>query len=143
MRQLRSRKESKKPDGRFWIVIATGLRQIPSCDDAKFDAEMLKQDRHEIGDHDDGKQRVTKSGTAGQIGGPVAGVHVAHRDEKPGAGESRQLPPKGRLRRNDDAPVDFRQRNWPALAATPRRAPVSFPAILPNLLTSDRSLELN
>jgi hypothetical protein len=68
-------------------MVATGLRQIPARDDAELYAEMLKQNRHEVGDHDDGKQRIAKFGSARQIGGPVTRVHVADRDEKTGAGK--------------------------------------------------------
>jgi hypothetical protein len=75
-------------------VIATGLGKVAARDDPEFDAQMLEQDGYQIGDHDDGKKRVTKPGPASQIGGPVARIHVADRHEKSGPGESRQLPPK-------------------------------------------------
>ena len=75
-------------------MIAAGLRQVASRDHPELDAQVLEQDRHQIGDHDDGKKRVTKLRPAGQIGGPVARIHVADRHEKTRAGESRQLPPE-------------------------------------------------
>ena len=78
---------------------------------------MLKQDRHEVGDHDDGKQRVAKFSSARQIGGPVTRVHVADRDEKTGAGKREQLPQEGCVRWNEDTAMDFRQRNGSDVSA--------------------------
>ena len=101
----------ERPHGRRRIVIATRLGEVAASGDAKLDAQMLKQDRHEIGDHDDGEQRITELRAAGEIRRPVAWVHVADRHEKTGAGESYQLPPKRRCCRDHDAAVDFRQRN--------------------------------
>ena len=75
-------------------MIATGLGKVAARDHPEFDAQMLEQDGHQIGDHDDSKKGVTKPGPASQIGGPVARIHVPDRHEKPRAGESRQLPPK-------------------------------------------------
>ena len=98
-------------------MIAAGLRQIASRGDAELDAQMLEQDRHEIGDHDDGQQRVAELRAARQIGRPVARIHVADRDEEARAGESQQLSPEGSRPRNDDAAMDFRQRNVSGLSA--------------------------
>ena len=75
---------------------------------------MLEQDRHEIRNQDDGQQRVAKLRAAREIGRPVARVHVADRDEKAGAGEGEQLAPEGRVRRHDNAAVNFRERNHAA-----------------------------
>ena len=69
-------------------MIAAGLREIASGRDAELDAQMLEEDRHEIGDHDDAEQRVTKLRAARQVGRPIARVHVADRDEKTWAGEA-------------------------------------------------------
>jgi len=75
-------------------MIAAGLRQIAAGGDAEFGGEMLQQDRHEIGNHDDRQQRVTKLRAAREVGGPVAGVHVADGDEITGAGKREQLFPE-------------------------------------------------
>ena len=99
-------------------MIATRLRQIAAGRDAEFDAEMLQQDRHEIRNHHDREERVTELRAAGEIGRPVAGVHVSDRNEKTGAGEGSQFSPEGSARRDDDAAVDFGQRDLPA-APTP------------------------
>ena len=45
-------------------MVAAGLGQIAPRSDAEFDAQMLKHDRHEIGDHDDSQKRVTELGPA-------------------------------------------------------------------------------
>ena len=87
-------KNPKKPNCRRRVMIAAGLREIASRGDAELDAQMLKQDRHEIGEHDDKQQRVAKFRAACQVGRPIAGVHVTDRDEKAGPGESEQLSPK-------------------------------------------------
>ena len=75
-------------------MIAAGLGEIATGGDAEFDAQMLEQDRHEIGNHDDSQERVPELGAAGQIGGPIARVHVTHRHQKSRAGESDQLSPE-------------------------------------------------
>ncbi len=68
-------------------MIATSLREIAARGDAELDAQMLKQDRHEIGEHDDKQKRVAKLGAARQVGCPISGVHVTDRDKKAGARE--------------------------------------------------------
>ena len=35
-------------------MIAAGLGQIAAGGDAELDAQVLEQDRHQVGDHDDG-----------------------------------------------------------------------------------------
>jgi hypothetical protein len=75
-------------------VITAGLRQIAAGGDPELDAQVLEQDRHQIGNHDDREQCVTKPGAPSQISSPIARVHVAHCDEKSRAGECRQFPPE-------------------------------------------------
>ena len=101
---------------RLGIVIAAGLGQVAAGGDAELDAEMLEQDRHEVGDHDDGEQRVAEFRAARQIGRPVARVHVADRDEKTRAGKGEQLPPERGVRWNEDTAMDFRQRDGSAMS---------------------------
>src|SRR6185295_5571342 len=78
---------------------------------------MLEQDCHQVGDHDDGEQRVAKLGASREIGGPVTWVHVTDRDEKSGTGKSEELPKKGRVRWNQDTTMNFRQRNGSDVSA--------------------------
>ena len=98
-------------------MIAAGLGKITSGSDAELDAEMLEQDRHEIRDHDDHQQRVAESCAAREIRGPIARIHVADRDKETGTGKCEQLSPKRSGHRNDDAAMDFRQRNVSGLSA--------------------------
>ena len=98
-------------------MVAAGLRQIPACDDAQFNAEMLEQDRHEVGDHDDGEERVAKFSPPRQIGRPVTWVHITDRDEKSGTGESEQLPQKRCIWWNEDTTMNFRERNGCGVSA--------------------------
>ena len=69
--------------------------------------ERLQQNRHEVRDHDDAEQRVAELGPAGDVGRPVAGIHVADRDEIAGAGEGQHLPPEAAADRNGNGSVDF------------------------------------
>ena len=46
-------KNPKKPNRRRRVMIAASLREIASGGHAQFDAQMLEQDRHEVGEHDD------------------------------------------------------------------------------------------
>jgi len=55
---------------------------------------MLKQDRHEIGEHHDKQKCVTKLCSTRQVSRPIARVHVTDSHEKSRAGESEQLSPK-------------------------------------------------
>ncbi len=87
-------------------MIATCLGEITSGDDAELGGESLKEDRHEVGDEDDAEQRVAESRSTGEVGGPVAGIHVADGDEIAGAGEGEDLPPGG-AGPDGDASVDL------------------------------------
>src|SRR5262245_12284894 len=100
-------------------MVAAGLGEIATGSDAELDAKTLQQDRHQVRDEDDGEEGVSKFGPAGEIGRPVARVHVADGYEKAGAGEGGQLSPKRRLVGNDDAAMDFREGNVAAAASPP------------------------
>ena len=69
-------------------MIATGLGQVAASGNAQLDTQVLEQDRHEVRNHDDRKERVAKLRAARQVGRPVARIHVADRDQKSRAGES-------------------------------------------------------
>ena len=73
------------------IVIAAGLREVASGDDAELGREPLEQHGHEVRQQDDAEQRVAEARSAGEVGRPVAGVHVADGDEVSGPGEGEQL----------------------------------------------------
>ena len=109
--------DPEKPDGRLGVMIAAGLREIAPRGDTELDAQMLEQDRHEVRDHDDREQRVAKLRATRQIGRPIAGVHVADRDEKTRAGEGGHFAPKRALPRHDDTAVHFRKRDHAGFSA--------------------------
>src|ERR1700720_4279176 len=92
-------------------MIATGLGQVASGGDTEFDAKMLKENRHEIGNHDNGQERVAKLRPARQLRGPISRIHVTYRDEKTGSGKREQFSPKRSGRGNNDAAVNFRERD--------------------------------
>ena len=98
-------------------MIATRLSEVAPGGDAELDAEVLEQDGHEIRNHDNHQQRVAESCAAGEIGRPIARIHVADRDKEAGTGKCEQLSPERSGHRNDDAAMDFRQRNVCGLSA--------------------------
>ena len=88
---------------------AAGLREIAVGDDAEARGERLQQDRHQVREQDDRQQRVAKLRAAREVGRPVAGVHVADRDQvsRPGKGQQPARPVAADRDRN--APVDLGQ----------------------------------
>jgi hypothetical protein len=68
---------------------------------------MLKENRHEIRNHDDRQEGVAKLRAPRQVRGPIARVHVTDRDEKTRSGKGEEFSPKGRRRWNDDTAVNF------------------------------------
>ena len=69
------------------------------------------------------RQRVAEARAAGEVGGPVAGVHVADGDEVAGAGEGEQLAPEAGAVRDGDRAVDLGQ-----AARVRRQAPAAVRA---------------
>src|SRR5207245_2761937 len=94
---------------RAGVVVAAGLRQIAPGDDAQLEGERLQQDGHQVGDHDDAEQRVAEVCAAGEIGGPVARVHVPDSDHVARAGEGERLAPERHAARYRDAVMRLRQ----------------------------------
>ncbi len=76
----------------------------------------MQQNRHQVRDHDDGEQRVTELGTAGEVGGPVAGVHIADRDHVAGTREGHQAAEPGPLAWHRNRGMDLGQAG-PGIAA--------------------------
>ena len=99
----------QKNRDRARVVIAAGLREIAAGDDAELRGEPLQQNRHQIGEQDHAEQRVAEPRAAGEIGGPVARVHVADRDQVARTGEGQQLAPEAGVCRDGDGAVDFGQ----------------------------------
>ena len=70
------------------------LRQIALGGDAQLEREALQQNGHQVRGHDDKQQRVAEARAAGDVRGPVAGVHVADRDQESGTDKAQQPPPE-------------------------------------------------
>ena len=90
-------------------VIAARLRKVAAADDAEARRQRLQQDRHEVGQHDHADQRVAVARSTRQVGGPVAGIHVADRHEIAGAGKCHHLAPEACRGRHRHGTVDFRK----------------------------------
>ena len=71
--------------------------------------ERLQQDRHQVRQHDHAEQRVAVARAAGEVGGPVAGVHVADRDEVARSGEGEELSPEAGAGGDGDGAMDLGQ----------------------------------
>ena len=69
------------------VVVAAGLGEIASGDDAEFRGECLQEHRKNVADQHDAEKRIAELGAAADVGGPVAGVHVTDGDEITGASE--------------------------------------------------------
>src|SRR5215212_3191615 len=101
-------------------MVTTCLGEVASGGDAEFDAQMLKQNRHQIRNHDDAQKRVAEPCATGQICRPVARIHVADGDQESRAGKCHELPPKGRRLGHNDGAMDLWQRNLTADASPSR-----------------------
>ena len=103
--------------GRPRVAVAAGLGEVASAGDAEARGQRLQQDRHQVGDHDDAEQRVAEARAAGEVGGPVARVHVADRDQVARAGEGEQLAPEAGAVRDRHRAVDFGETRQPIRAS--------------------------
>ena len=102
--------EDPEHDGRAArVAVAAGLGEVASAGDAETRGERLQQDRHQVREHDHAEQRVAVPGAACEVGGPVAGVHVADGDEIAGSGEGEELAPEAGAVRDGDGAMDFGQ----------------------------------
>ena len=112
------------------VVIAAGLREIAAAGDAEPQRQRLQQDRHQVRQHDHAQQRVAVPRAAGQVGRPVAGIHVADGDQVARAGERQHLAPEAAGQRDRHRPVHFRQadrRRRPGASRRPAGASAAFP----------------
>ena len=105
-------------------TVATCLRQIAFRHDAQLQREVLQQDRHQVGHQDHHQQRVAEQRAASEIGGPVAGIHVAHRHHGAGTGKRQQRAPETALRRHRHAGMHLGQRATTGCMAPPVQARV-------------------
>ena len=86
------------------IMIAARLREIAARDDAELGRKPLQQHRHQIRQQDHAQQPIAERGSAGEIGCPVARIHVADGNQVPGSRERQRLSPRRRAR--SPAPSD-------------------------------------
>src|SRR5512133_526723 len=73
------------------VMVAAGLREIASGDDAELRRQPLEQNGHEVGEQNDAEERIPEARSAGEVGRPVARIHVADGHEVSGAGEREKL----------------------------------------------------
>ena len=91
------------------IAGLAGLRQVHLRGNPQARRQRLYENRNEVRNHQDGDELVIEAGSASDVRGPVAGVHVPNRNKKTRPGKGKELPPKAGPRRHNDAPVHFRQ----------------------------------
>ncbi len=98
--------EPERNVDRARVMRPAGLSEIAIRGDAEPRRERLQQDRHQVREQDDGEQRVAEFRAAGEIGRPIAGVHVADGNEvaRPSESEEAAQPMAGF--RDDDARVE-------------------------------------
>jgi hypothetical protein len=95
-------------------VIAAGLRQVAATGDAESRGQRLQQDRHHVRHEDHAEQRVTVAGAAGEVGRPVAGIHVADGDEVARPGKGEELSPEPGIGGNGNGAVYLAQAQFAA-----------------------------
>ena len=87
--------QQPEADGdRTRVVIAARLCEVATGDDAELGCESLQQHGHDVRQQHDAEQRIPEPRSTGEIRCPIAGVHVADRDEIPWSGEREQLAEK-------------------------------------------------
>ncbi len=83
--------------------------------------DHLQEDGHQAGDADDPQQAVLVFRSAGQIGAPVARIHVADADQDGRTDKGAPLPPKtGVVLRNVHRIVHSFERKMADITACPR-----------------------
>ena len=112
--------EPEDPGHRAREGIAAGLRQVPARSDRQPRAKGLQDDGHDVGHQRHGEQRIAELGAAGDGGGPVAGVHVAHRHQEARAHEG-QRPAEHRAALGDAHGAEHVDQRRLAPAAAPAR----------------------
>ena len=94
----------------FDVAFAAGLGEVSSGGDAELERQSLEQDGEQVRQHDDEEQGVAVARAGLQIGGPVAGVHVADGDEKAGPEKAESAAPEVRRLRDADGGEYLRHR---------------------------------
>ena len=104
------------------IIGAAGLGEVAAGGDAEAGGQRLQEDRHQVGQHDDEKQRVAELGAASEVGGPVAGIHIADGDHVARAHEGEQPAEPDAGGWHGDGGIDLRQAR-PGIAHRPEELP--------------------
>ena len=80
-------------------MLAAQLREVAPGGDAELGAEILQQHGHHAGQQHDRQQRIAEGRSAGEVGRPVARIHVADRHQVARPAERQQFPPETGQRR--------------------------------------------
>ena len=89
--------EPKRSAHAAGIRLPACLRQVAPGNDPEPGAQGLQQDRHRVRHDEDPKQAVAEIGSAVQIRGPVARVHVSHGNQVSRAGKGHPSLPFGKV----------------------------------------------
>src|SRR5689334_11713041 len=90
-------------------MITAGLGEITSGHNAETRTERLQKNGHEIRKQNDAEKPISELRSAGEIGGPVAGIHVTDRDKITRTGKGQQFAPETALPCDSDRPIDLGQ----------------------------------
>jgi hypothetical protein len=89
------------------IVVAAGLSEVASGDDAELRGKRLKKHGEDVADEHDAEERVAEFGAAAEVGGPIAGVHISDGDKIAGTGEGQDFAKPVGVVGDGDAAVGF------------------------------------
>ena len=82
--------EPKDVRDRLRITIAAGLGEIAPARNPKPHAKRLQEHRHQVRKQNHPQEGVAELGAAGEVGRPVAGIHVTDGDQITWTGESEE-----------------------------------------------------
>ena len=101
------------------VGLPGGLGQVPPADDPQPGREALEEDGHQVGHQEHPEQLVFVAAAAGDVGGPVARIHVAHRHQEGGTGHRQPpapaRPPRGHMDLADlpgEVGIGILRRGW-------------------------------
>jgi hypothetical protein len=99
------------------VVVTARLREVAPGDDPEPHRQVLQEHRHQVGRQDHEEERIAVLRAGGEVGGPVARVHVPHRNHQADPGECPQPAGEGcRARRDGDRCVRLAERRGRRLA---------------------------
>lgn len=92
------------------IMLAAGLGQIAAGGDAELRGKRLEKHGHEVAEKNDTEKGVAEFRAAADVGGPVAGVHIADGNEIAGTGKSEHFANPGSRVRDGNSAMSLGQR---------------------------------